>query len=187
MFVAGFMIEMDQSARTQVYVSDRKEDLALYGNEFDWFQTCFSIAYAIFIIPSQMLQTGPRPSLWRSFAEIIWGVLDNSFNGPIGVLDVIDLRSHRCNDAEVVSSALHGPEKIGVGVNSLQFAICSNNVHRFELIYNQTVMALKPAMTTSQCGSEAADALTCSSDSLLARCLEGVSNVLAVGATADGH
>lgn len=75
MFIVGFMIEMDQSGRTQAYVRDMKEDLALYGNEFNWFQTYSSIAYAIFIVPSQMLQTGPRPSLWRSFAEIIWGFL----------------------------------------------------------------------------------------------------------------
>ncbi|KAJ4407990.1 hypothetical protein N0V91_003656 [Didymella pomorum] len=69
------MKEMDQSATTQAYVSGMKEDLALYGNELNWFQTYFSIAYAIFIVPSQMLQTKLRPSLWLPFAEIAWGVL----------------------------------------------------------------------------------------------------------------
>lgn len=75
MFVAGIMKEMDQSATTQAYVSGMKEDLALYGNELNWFQTYFSIAYAIFIVPSQMLQTKLRPSLWLPFAEIAWGIL----------------------------------------------------------------------------------------------------------------
>lgn len=75
MFIAGIMKEMDQSATTQAYVSGMKEDLALYGNELNWFQTYFSIAYAIFIVPSQMLQTKLRPSLWLPFAEIAWGVL----------------------------------------------------------------------------------------------------------------
>lgn len=75
MFVAGIMKEMDQSATTQAYVSGMKEDLALFGNELNWFQTYFSIAYAIFIVPSQMLQTKLRPSLWLPFAEIAWGVL----------------------------------------------------------------------------------------------------------------
>ncbi|KAJ8117662.1 hypothetical protein OPT61_g1195 [Boeremia exigua] len=75
MFVAGIMKEMDQSATTQAYVSGMKEDLALYGNELNWFQTYFSIAYAIFIVPSQMLQTRLRPSLWLPFAEIAWGIL----------------------------------------------------------------------------------------------------------------
>jgi ACS family pantothenate transporter-like MFS transporter len=75
MFVAGIMKEMDQSATTQAYVSGMKEDLALFGNELNWFQTYFSIAYAIFIVPSQMLQTKLPPSLWLPFAEIAWGVL----------------------------------------------------------------------------------------------------------------
>lgn len=60
MFIAGIMKEMDQSATTQAYVSGMKEDLELYGNELNWFQPYFSIAYAIFIVPSQMLQTKLR-------------------------------------------------------------------------------------------------------------------------------
>jgi hypothetical protein len=75
MFVAGIMKEMDQSATTQAYVSGMKEDLSLYGNELNWFQTYFSIAYAIFIVPSQLLQTKLRPSLWLPFAEMGWGVV----------------------------------------------------------------------------------------------------------------
>jgi ACS family pantothenate transporter-like MFS transporter len=75
MFVAGIMKEMDQSATTQAYVSGMKEDLSLYGNELNWFQTYFSIAYAIFIVPSQLLQTKLRPSLWLPFAEMAWGVV----------------------------------------------------------------------------------------------------------------
>jgi hypothetical protein len=75
MFVAGIMKEMDQSATTQAYVSGMKEDLSLYSNELNWFQTYFSIAYAIFIVPSQLLQTKLRPSLWLPFAEMGWGVL----------------------------------------------------------------------------------------------------------------
>ncbi|KAK7998475.1 WD domain-containing protein [Apiospora arundinis] len=75
MFIAGIMKEMDQSATTQAYVSGMREDLGLLGNELNWFQTYFSIAYAIFIVPSQMLQTKLRPSLWLPFAEITWGLL----------------------------------------------------------------------------------------------------------------
>ncbi|KAH7078184.1 major facilitator superfamily domain-containing protein [Paraphoma chrysanthemicola] len=75
MFVAGIMKEMDQSAVNNAYVSGMKEDLQLYGNELNWFQTYFSIAYAIFIVPSQLLQTKLRPSLWLPFAEIAWGIV----------------------------------------------------------------------------------------------------------------
>ena len=76
MFIAGIMKEMSQSATTQAYVSGMREDLGLLGNELNWFQTYFSIAYAIFIMPSQMLQTKLRPSLWLPFAEITWGLLN---------------------------------------------------------------------------------------------------------------
>lgn len=55
MFVAGIMKEMDQSATTQAYVSGMREDLGLWDNELNWFQTYFSIAYALFIVPLQML------------------------------------------------------------------------------------------------------------------------------------
>ncbi|KAK8118185.1 uncharacterized protein PG998_006466 [Apiospora kogelbergensis] len=75
MFVAGIMKEMDQNATTQAYVSGMREDLGLWDNELNWFQTYFSIAYALFIVPSQMLQTKLRPSLWLPFAEITWGLL----------------------------------------------------------------------------------------------------------------
>lgn len=56
-FVAGIMKEMDQDATTQAYVSGMKEDLSLNGNELVWFQTYFSIAYAICIVPAQIIQT----------------------------------------------------------------------------------------------------------------------------------
>lgn len=75
MFIAGIMKEMDQSATTQAFVSGMREDLQLFGNELNWFQTYFSIAYAIFLVPSQMIQTKLRPSLWLPSAEIAWGLL----------------------------------------------------------------------------------------------------------------
>ncbi|KAF2622927.1 hypothetical protein BU25DRAFT_351316, partial [Macroventuria anomochaeta] len=74
-FIAGIMKDMDQSATTQAYVSGMKEGMAFYGNELNWFQPYFSIAYAIFIVPSHMLQIKLPPSLWLLFAEIAWGVL----------------------------------------------------------------------------------------------------------------
>ncbi|KAH8201355.1 hypothetical protein TruAng_004438 [Truncatella angustata] len=66
---------MDQSGTTQAYVSGMKEALSLYGNELVEFTTYFSIGYAIFIVPSQIIQTRVRPSLFLPLCEIIWGVL----------------------------------------------------------------------------------------------------------------
>lgn len=74
-FVAGLLKDMDQSATTAAYVSGMKESLSLYGNELVEFTTYFSIGYALFIVPSQLVQTRLRPSLWLPICEIIWGAL----------------------------------------------------------------------------------------------------------------
>lgn len=65
---------MDQSATTAAFVSGMKEDLKLYGNELVEFTTYFSIGYAIFIVPSQIIQTRVRPSIFLPICEIIWGL-----------------------------------------------------------------------------------------------------------------
>ncbi|WOO78107.1 Pantothenate transporter FEN2 [Vanrija pseudolonga] len=74
-FVAGLTKDMDQSATTQAYVSGMKEALHLNGNELVEFTTFFSIGYAICIIPSQLVQTRIRSSLFLPICEIIWGAL----------------------------------------------------------------------------------------------------------------
>ena len=66
---------MDQSATTQAYVSGMQEALSLYGNELVEFTTYFSIGYALAIVPSQMIQTLIRPSLFLPACEVIWGLL----------------------------------------------------------------------------------------------------------------
>ncbi|KAK7743697.1 hypothetical protein SLS62_010474 [Diatrype stigma] len=74
-FIAGLLKDMDQSGTTQAYVSGMKESLSLYGNELVEFTTYFSIGYAIFIVPSQLVQTRIRPSLFLPICEIIWGAV----------------------------------------------------------------------------------------------------------------
>ncbi|KAG7420056.1 major facilitator superfamily domain-containing protein [Fusarium sp. MPI-SDFR-AT-0072] len=73
-FIAGIMKEMDQSATTQAYVSGMREALSLYGNELVFFNTYFSIGYAIGLVPGQLAQTRVRPSLFLPTCEIIWGL-----------------------------------------------------------------------------------------------------------------
>lgn len=74
-FVAGLTKDLDQSATTAAYVSGMKEDLHLFGNELVEFTTYFSIGYALFIVPSQLIQTKVRSSLFLPICEIIWGML----------------------------------------------------------------------------------------------------------------
>ncbi|KAL4922247.1 major facilitator superfamily domain-containing protein [Aspergillus aurantiobrunneus] len=74
-FVAGLTKDMDQSATTQAYVSGMKESLSLYGNELVESTTYFSIGYALAVVPSQMIQTLLRPSIFLPACEVIWGLL----------------------------------------------------------------------------------------------------------------
>ncbi|KAH8674233.1 major facilitator superfamily transporter [Xylariales sp. PMI_506] len=66
---------LDQQNISNAYVSGMKEDLGLYGNELNYFQTYFNVAYCIMLIPSQIIMTYVRPSLWLSGLEICWGVI----------------------------------------------------------------------------------------------------------------
>lgn len=51
-----------------------KEALSLNGNELVEFTTFYSIGYALAIVPSQLLLTKIRPSIWLPFCEVLWGV-----------------------------------------------------------------------------------------------------------------
>ncbi|OJD33680.1 major facilitator superfamily transporter [Diplodia corticola] len=65
----------DQINLNNAYVSGMKEDLSLYGDELNYFTTCFNVAYCLFAIPSQIALTYVRPSLWLSGLEVAWGVM----------------------------------------------------------------------------------------------------------------
>ncbi|KAJ7364304.1 major facilitator superfamily domain-containing protein [Mycena albidolilacea] len=66
---------LDQQNISQAYVSGMKEDLNLNGNELNYFTTWFNVGYCIMLIPSQIIMTYVRPSLWLPFLELIWGML----------------------------------------------------------------------------------------------------------------
>ncbi|KAH8894640.1 retrograde regulation protein 2 [Thozetella sp. PMI_491] len=66
---------LDQTNISNAYVSGMKQDLELYGNELNYFTTYFNIAFCIMLIPSQIILTHVRPSLWLSGLEIGWGVI----------------------------------------------------------------------------------------------------------------
>ncbi|KAJ5083447.1 allantoate permease [Penicillium angulare] len=65
---------LDQQNINNAYVSGMKEDLHLYGNELNLFTTYFNAAYCVMLIPSQIILTYVRPSLWLPGLEILWGL-----------------------------------------------------------------------------------------------------------------
>lgn len=53
----------------------RQEDLGLYGNELNYMQTLWTVGYVIGEIPSNMILTRVRPSIWIPTLEVVWTVL----------------------------------------------------------------------------------------------------------------
>ncbi|OMP81747.1 Pantothenate transporter liz1 [Diplodia seriata] len=66
---------LDQMNINNAYVSGMQEDLQLNGDELNYFQTYFNVAYCVMVIPSQIILTFVRPSFWLSGLEIAWGVM----------------------------------------------------------------------------------------------------------------
>ena len=52
-----------------------KEDLQMNGNEINLIDTLWTIGYVIGQIPSQIILTKVRPSIWIPACELIWSVL----------------------------------------------------------------------------------------------------------------
>ncbi|KAE8162968.1 pantothenate transporter [Aspergillus tamarii] len=70
-----FIKNLDQININNAFVSGMKEDLDLNGNELNYMQTCWTVGYIIGQIPSTLLLTRIRPSLWIPSCEVTWSVL----------------------------------------------------------------------------------------------------------------
>lgn len=55
--------------------ANRKEDLGLYGNQLNYMQTCWTVGYVIGEIPSNIVLTRVRPSVWIPAMEVTWAIL----------------------------------------------------------------------------------------------------------------
>ncbi|WRT70479.1 uncharacterized protein IL334_007477 [Kwoniella shivajii] len=66
---------IDQTNINTAYVSGMSEALNLHGNELNYFTTYFNVGYCLFLIPSQVMITRIRPSLWLPGLELFWGIL----------------------------------------------------------------------------------------------------------------
>ncbi|KAI2606545.1 MFS general substrate transporter [Hypoxylon sp. NC1633] len=70
-----FIKNLDQININNAFVSGMKEDLGLYGNQLNYMTTCWTVGYVIGEIPSNMLLTKVRPSIWIPACEVVWSVL----------------------------------------------------------------------------------------------------------------
>ncbi|CAN8105286.1 unnamed protein product [Discula destructiva] len=70
-----FIKNLDQKNISNAYVSGMKEDMGLYGNQLNIMTTCWTVGYVIGEIPSNMLLTKIRPSIWIPACEALWSIL----------------------------------------------------------------------------------------------------------------
>lgn len=67
---------LDNSNVGSAYVSGLKEDLNLHGNELNYFNTCYTVGYALFQIPITLLITKRQFSRHLLlFCELAWGMM----------------------------------------------------------------------------------------------------------------
>ncbi|RMZ80307.1 hypothetical protein DV738_g2806, partial [Chaetothyriales sp. CBS 135597] len=72
----GYFIKyLDQVNINNAFVSGMKEDLELYGNQLNYMQSLWTVGYVIGEIPSNILLTRVRPSLWIPACEVTWATL----------------------------------------------------------------------------------------------------------------
>ncbi|KAI1645210.1 MFS general substrate transporter [Daldinia loculata] len=65
----------DQTNISNAYVSGLKEEFGLYGNELNYFNVCYYVAYVIFQIPGMLLMSRPLLARWLLPAlEVLWGI-----------------------------------------------------------------------------------------------------------------
>ncbi|KAK5693068.1 hypothetical protein LTR97_010544 [Elasticomyces elasticus] len=85
----GYFIKyLDQSNINNAFVSGMQEDLGLYKNQLNYMQTLWTVGYVIGQIPSNLILTRVRPSIWIPTLEVTWTVLTFSLS--------------RCNTAEQI-------------------------------------------------------------------------------------
>lgn len=69
----GFFIKyVDQGNLLNAYVSGMQEDLSMYGNQYTYATTVYTVAYAVMQIPSTLIIQKIRPSIWIAGMELGW-------------------------------------------------------------------------------------------------------------------
>ncbi|KAI1429595.1 MFS general substrate transporter [Xylaria sp. FL1777] len=70
-----FIKNLDQVNINSAFVSGMKEDLGLNGNQLNYITTAWTVGYVIGEIPSNLILTKIRPSIWIPALEVLWSVL----------------------------------------------------------------------------------------------------------------
>lgn len=87
-----FIKNLDQTNIAAAFVSGMKEDLQMNGNEVNLMDTSWTIGYVIGQIPSQIIITKVRPSIWVPSCELLWTMLTFCLAGAKTSNQVIAIR-----------------------------------------------------------------------------------------------
>ena len=76
MLSLGYFIKnLDQTNISNAFVSGMKEDLHMNGIQLNLIDTAWTVGYVVGQIPSQMILTKVRPSIWIPSCELVWTLL----------------------------------------------------------------------------------------------------------------
>ncbi|KAG0652965.1 Pantothenate transporter liz1 [Hyphodiscus hymeniophilus] len=89
---ANHLQQIDTSNFTNAFVSGMKEDLNLYGNQYNWIVTSWTIGYIIGQWPSNFILTRVRAHIWIPFLEIGWTIFTFSLAGAKTYNQMLALR-----------------------------------------------------------------------------------------------
>lgn len=89
--LAYFTKWLDQANLSNAYVSGMKEDLKMYGTEYNLASTCFSVGQILGPIPANVLLTWIPPRILLPGLELLWAGLTI---GTYAVKDVNQVRSY---------------------------------------------------------------------------------------------
>ena len=70
-----FIKNLDQTNIANAYVSGMKEDLKMNANEINLVDVAWTTGYVIGQLPSQIILTKVRPSIWIPCCELVWTIL----------------------------------------------------------------------------------------------------------------
>ncbi|KAL4879919.1 major facilitator superfamily domain-containing protein [Aspergillus karnatakaensis] len=90
--IAYFIKALDQGNTSNAYVSGMKEALNMEGNDLNYLTTYWNIGYIIGQIPSQLILTKIRPSIWLPTLELLWSCLVMALAGAKNVQTIYALR-----------------------------------------------------------------------------------------------
>jgi ACS family pantothenate transporter-like MFS transporter len=70
-----FIKNLDQTNISNAYVSGMKEALKMNGNQINIIDIAWTTGYVVGQLPSQVILTKVRPSIWIPSCELVWTML----------------------------------------------------------------------------------------------------------------